>query len=528
MKRILIAILAVVPAWAAETPVILYPGMGAWHHAIGTRNAEAQKFFDQGLSLLYGFNRYEALRSFHKVAELDSQAAMAYWGIAMALGPHVNMDGDGDVDLKAGCEALETGLRLSGVAEGERAYLEAAATRCPAYDPAKYIAAMKALAGRFQDDLDAQTLYAESLMIPIRWKWYAADGTPAAGELEAEHALEGVLRRWPTHAGANHFYIHAVESSKTPERAVPSAQRLMAIVPAAGHLVHMPGHIWLVLGDWETAASVNERAAELDRRYFAASNVSTSAYGGYYLHNLHFILYSRLMQGRRAESLRAAEDVGNGIAPMLKAMPAMAAMMQPFGSWPLFTQVRLGEWATVLKLPRPDDKLTIALAMWHYARALALVARADRAAAVEEQRGFEEARAKVPADSSWGNNRSADVLAMAGEILAARVADSPALAVPHWERAVAMQDALVYDEPPAWYYPVRESLGAALLRAGRAADAEAAFREGIARVPRNGRMLFGLMESLRAQGKNDAAELVRREFDAAWQKADVKLTIDTL
>ncbi len=528
MKRILIAVLAVMPAWAAETPVVLYPGMGAWHHAIATRNADAQKFFDQGLSLLYGFNRYEALRSFRKAAELDSQAAMAYWGIAMALGPHVNMDGDGDVDLKAGCEALQTGLRLTGVAEGERAYLEAAATRCPAYDPAKYIAAMKALAGRFPDDLDAQTLYAESLMIPIRWKWYAADGTPAAGELEAEHALEGVLRRWPTHAGANHFYIHAVESSKTPERAVPSAQRLMAIVPAAGHLVHMPGHIWLVLGDWETAASLNERAAELDRRYFASSNVTTSAYSGYYLHNLHFILYSRLMQGRRAESLRAAEDVQNGMAPMLTAMPAMAAMMQPFAAWPVFTQVRLGEWDAVMKLPRPDDKLSIALAMWHYARTLAFAARGDRAGAVAEQRGFEEARAKVPADSIWGNNRSADVLAMAGEILAARVADSPALAVPHWERAVAMQDALVYDEPPAWYYPVRESFGAALLLAGRAADAEAAFREGIARVPRNGRMLFGLMESLRAQGKNDAAELVRHEFDAAWQKADVKLTIDTL
>jgi hypothetical protein len=290
----------------------------------------------------------------------------------------------------------------------------------------------------------------------------------------------------------------------------------------------MPGHIWLVLGDWETAAIVNERAAEVDRKYFAASNVTASAYSGYYAHNLHFILYSRLMQGRRAESLRAAEEMGKGMAPMLTAMPEMAAMMQPFAAWPVFTQVRLGDWDAVMKQPRPDDKLSIGLAVWHYARVLALVARGDRAAAVEEQRGFEGARAKVGTDPVWGNNRAADVLAMAGEILAARVADSPALAVPHWERAVAMQDALVYDEPPAWYYPVRESLGAALLRAGRAADAEVAFREGIARVPRNGRMLFGLMESLRGQGKNDAAELVRHEFDAAWQKGDVKLTIDSL
>ena len=528
MKRILLAALALTPLWAAETPVALYPGLGAWHHAIATRNVEAQQFFNQGLSLLYGFNRYEALRSFRKAAELDAQAAMAYWGIAMALGPHVNMDGDGDVDLKAGCVALQTGLRVAGIAESERAYLEAAATRCPAYDPGKYIAAMKALAARYPDDLDAQTLYAESLMIPIRWKWYRADGTPAAGELEAERALEGVLRRVPSHAGANHFYIHAVESSKTPERAVPSAQRLMAIVPAAGHLVHMPGHIWLVLGDWETAAIVNERAAEVDRKYFAASNVTSSAYGGYYVHNLHFILYSRLMQGRRAESLKAAEEMGSGMAPMLTAMPEMAAMMQPFAAWPVFARLRLGDWEAVLKVPRPDDKLSIGLGVWHYSRVWAMVARGDRAGALQEQRGFEEARAKVPADAVWGNNRAADVLAMASEVLAARVEDSRALAVPHWERAVTLQDALVYDEPPAWYYPVRESLGAALLQAGRAADAEAVFREGIARIPRNGRMLFGLMESLRAQGKNDAAELVRREFDAAWQKADIKLTIDSL
>jgi hypothetical protein len=266
----------------------------------------------------------------------------------------------------------------------------------------------------------------------------------------------------------------------------------------------------------------------LDRRYFAASNVTGSAYSGYYVHNLHFILYSRLMQGRRAESLRAAAELGKGMAPMMAAMPEMASMMQPFAAWPVFAQVRLGEWDAVLKLPRPDDKLSIGLAMWHYARTLALVARGDGAGVVQERLGFEDARAKVPADSVWGNNRAVDVLAMAGEILAGRVADSPALAVAHWERAVALQDALVYDEPPAWYYPLRESLGAALLRSGRTAEAEAVFREGIARVPRNGRMLFGLMESLRAQGKRDAAELVKSEFDAAWGKADVRLTIDSL
>jgi len=515
--------------WAApETPVALYPGLGAWRHAIATRSPEAQKFFDQGLSLLYGFNRYEALRSFRKASELDSRSAMPYWGIAMALGPHINMDGDGDVDPKAGCEALQTGLRLTGVPDAERAYLDAAAKRCPAYEPQTYAAAMKALAARYPDDLDAQTFYAESLMLPIRWKWYSADGTAAPGEVEAEHVLEGVLRRWPAHPGANHFYIHAVESSTTPERAVPSAQRLMAIVPAAGHLVHMPGHIWLVLGDWETAATVNERAAEVDRRYFAASNVTASAYSGYYVHNLHFILYARLMQGRKAEALRAAGEMKQAMSPMITAMPAMAQMMQPFAAVPVFAQVRVAGWDAILKLPQPNAGLSTSTAVWHYARTLALLARGDRAAALREQREFEAARGKVPADQPWSNNLTSDVLALGTEILAARTAGSPALAVPHWQRAVALQDALIYDEPPPWYYPIRESLGAELIRAGRAAEAEAVFREGISRIPRNGRMLFGLMESLRSQGKSDAAELVRREFEAAWQKADLKLTLDLL
>ncbi len=513
---------------APETPVVLYPGLGSWTHTIFTSSPEAQKFFDQGLNLLYGFNRYEALRSFRKASEIDPHAPMPYWGIAMALGPHINMDGDGDVDLKTGCEALQTGLTQLVIHEVEQAYLEAAFKRCPDYEPQAYASAMRDLSARYPDDLDAQTFFAESLMIPIRWKWYLPDGTAAPGQADAEHALESALRRWPSHPGANHFYIHAVESSKTPERAVPSAQRLMAIVPAAGHLVHMPGHIWLVLGDWETAAIVNERAAEMDRRYFAASNVTSSAYSGYYIHNLHFVLYARMMQGRKAEALRAAEEMSRGMAPMMSAMPEMAQMMQAFQAVPVFAQIRLGEWDSLLKIPQPNASLPISMAVWHYARALALVARGDRSAAEQEQKGYEEARSKVPAAQPWGNNRASDVLVLGSEILLARTAASPALAIPHWRRAVTLQDALIYDEPPAWYYPVRESLGAELLRVERAADAEGVFREGIARSPRNGRMLFGLLQSLRAQGRMGAAEWVRREFEAAWQKADIKLSLDLL
>jgi tetratricopeptide (TPR) repeat protein len=509
----------------AEKPVALLAGLGAWRHPIATKDAEAQKYFDQGLALLYGFNRYESLRSFRKASELDPGAAMAFWGMAMAQGPYINMDGDPTFDQKASCAAVEAGLKLTGAPARERAYLEAAATRCPEERAQAYIDAMRALAARYPDDLDAATLYAESLMVPVRWHWYGADGTAAAGVAEAERALEGVLRRWPEHPGANHYYIHAVESSRTPERGIPSAQRLMGVVPEAGHLVHMPGHIWLAVGDYEMAASVNERAAEVDRQYFAATNVTAGSYGMYYAHNLHFIAYARWMQGRAVDGIRAADALTSVLVPMVQAMPEM---VDSFLAIAIFGRVRFGDWLGILQIRPPSDRLPLTTATFRYARALALMGSKDRAGALREQSGFEAVRAKAPADAMWGNNKAAPVLALASEVLAARVAASVAEALPHWERAVALQDALVYDEPPAWYYPVRESWGAALLRAGKAAEAERVFREGLKRSPRNGRMLFGLMESLRGLGKTEASEWVRKEFEANWAKADVTLRIDEM
>jgi tetratricopeptide (TPR) repeat protein len=504
--------------------VALLKGMGPWRHAIATRSAEAQKYFDQGLALLYGFNRYEALRSFRKATELDPQALMGYWGMAMAQGPYINMDGDPSYDLKGACAAVEAGRKVAGAPAQEKEYMDAVATWCPEYPPPAYIEAMRALSGRYPDDLDALTLYADSLMIPTRWHWYGADGKPAAGVSEAERALEEVMRRWPQHPGANHLYIHAVESSPTPERAIPSAQRLMGIMPGAGHMVHMPAHIWLVTGDWETAAGVNERAAAVDREYFATTNVTGGTYTPYYLHNLDFIRYARSMQGRKADALRAAGVLESANAPMAQAMPEMADAVYPVV---LFTHLRFQDWDYVLRSPKPDDKRKVGVVSWHYARAVALAARGDAAAAAREKEAFESARAAVWADQPWGQNKAGNVLAMASETLAARLA-APREAVAHWQRAVSLQDALTYDEPPAWYYPLRESLGAALLRAGQAGEAEKAFRDGVKRSPRNGRMLFGLLESLKAQNKTEAANAVRREFDAAWAKADVMLRIEDL
>lgn len=506
----------------SEKPVVLHKGLGTYSRVIVTNNPETQKFFDQGLKLLYGFNRYEALRSFRRAAELDPQAAMPYWGIGMATAPHINMEFEGDVDMKKSCEALE---RAQGLAKSalEQAWVKAAQGRCPQDDPERYIAAARALSEAYPDDLDAATFYAESIMIPVRWQWFQRDGSPSGQMAEAIRVLEQVMRRHQEHPGANHLYIHAVEMSPSPERAIASAQRLMGTVPASGHLVHMPGHIWLQLGEWELAANVNERASQLDREYFAATGVE-SAYVGYYLHNMHFIAYARSMQGRGAEAIAAADRIAADAAPLLAAMPEN---VEPFAAYPWLMRVRFGQWDELLKMPEPAEKLLVGRALRHWARCLAFAAKGQREAALREQTAFAAAKAALPAERPWSSSKAADVLTLAEALLAGRLAD-PAAAVEHFHRAVSVQDGLNYDEPPPWYQPLREAWGGALLRNGQAAEAETVFREGLRRTPHNGRMLFGLWKSLEAQGKADAAAMVRREFERDWAKAEVKLRVEDL
>jgi tetratricopeptide (TPR) repeat protein len=519
--RTLLALLPLL-AFAQEKPVALLEGTGNWKHQIATKSTEAQRFFDQGLSMMFGFNRYESLRSFRKAAELDPSAAMPHWGIAMATGPYINMDGEPTYDIKTSCAAADAGLKLARESR-ERAYLEAVKSRCPDFaNPDAYIAAMRAVSERWPDDLDAATLYADAIMIRSRWKWYTAAGQPAQGMPDAERALEGVLRRWPQHPGANHLYIHAVESSSTPERAIPSAQRLMALTPSEGHMVHMPGHIWLVFGEWDWAADVNERAAQVDRDYFAATGVTEGSYPMYYWHNLSFVAYARSMQGNRAAALKAADTMYHAMEPMAKSMPEMLDGMISLPKLPL---LRFGEWERILKEPKPPASQKVTTALWHYSRAMAYAGRKDTTNAAGEQRVFEDARKSLGADAAWGQNKAADLLAFVSELLAARLGENP---VARLRKAVEMQDAFVYDEPPAWHYPVRESLGAALMKANQPAEAEKVFREGVRRSPKNGRMLFGLMESLKAQNKTEDAAWVEREFQAAWSKADVKLKLDDL
>jgi tetratricopeptide (TPR) repeat protein len=298
----------------------------------------------------------------------------------------------------------------------------------------------------------------------------------------------------------------------------------MGIVPAAGHMVHMPGHIWLVLGDFNNAVAVNERAAEVDRKYFEQTGV-IGTYYPYYLHNLQFILYARSMQGRLADTNKAARQMAEAVKPMAQVMPDMAGM---FASTITMAQLRLCQWDRVLAIEHPKTEDAVTLALWHHARALAFAGKKQLNEARQEQAKFEEIRKKIDPNLPWITNKTGDVMNVASAILNARLESSPAAAVPKWKEAVRLQDGLAYDEPPAWYYPIRESLGAALLQSGNAAAAENVFREGLSRSPNNGRMLFGLLESLKAQGNADGVSWAQLEFDSAWKGADIQLRLEDL
>jgi tetratricopeptide (TPR) repeat protein len=527
----------------ANTPagtgaVTLLPGLGAHHYPISTANAEAQRFFDQGLVLVYAFNHDEAARSFRRAAELDPQAAMAYWGIALAAAPNYNSTTMDDARRKTADEAIRKALALSANApEHERAYIEAMRKRLPTEAGADqlklsldYKEAMGAIMRRYPDDLEAATLYADASMILNAWKLWLPTGAAAPGTEEIVSVLESVLRRDPNHIGANHLYIHAVEASAQAERALPSADRLGALAPAAGHLVHMPAHIYQRIGDYESSARVNELAARADRAYMeATSGAEHGIYtAAYYSHNLHFLAAAYSMQGRFADALKAAEQLESNVRPRLEGMN----FLEDFLPTKTLLLVRFRRWDDMLKTPQPAASLTYTRALWHWGRALAQAATGKTAEAQAEQKVFEAAVKALPEGARFGANAGRDVLRVAGYVLAARIAGARGerkLAVELFRQAVLVEDSLFYNEPPDWYYPPsRESLGGALLASGEYAEAEQVFREDLERNRRNGRSLFGLAESLKAQGKTRAAALVRQEFERAWKNADAPLKVSDL
>ncbi len=520
-----------------ERPVELLPGLGDARVPITTQDERAQAFFDQGMALLYGFNHDEAARSFRRASELDPDAAMPYWGLALAIGPNYNDTAVDAARAKATHDAVQAALaRAPRSSEREQAYIRAIARRYASADPDSdwlafhhdYSAAMRELVLTYPDDLDAATLFAESLMMLRPWQLWTLSGEPAPGTLELVAVLESVLRRNPDHAGANHFYIHAVEASKNLERAIPSAERLMTLVPGAGHLVHMPGHIYLQTGDYELAAKTNVAAAEADRVFVERSGASGMYPLMYWTHNIHFIAYARMQQGRYDEALAAAREMVGNVAQGIAGMQ----MLEGFATYPLSVMLAFRDTAAILAEPSPPADLELVQAFWHYARGVAHAARGEVAEAETERSAFAAAVAAVPEDDRFLiNNTAADFLAVAGAVLdaelaAARGETEESLAL--WSTAALRQTALQYDEPPPWYEPVAQREAFALLRAGRSAEAEAVFRAALAAKPRDGRLLFGLAESLRAQGREGDASLVERQLADAWDSSAVVLRAEDL
>ncbi|HQR10182.1 MAG TPA: hypothetical protein PLW68_02540 [Casimicrobiaceae bacterium] len=506
------------------------PGLGPVHHPVTTRNKQAQAYFDQGMRLLFAFNHEAAIKSFTYAWELDSKLAMAKWGIAYALGPNINRPMDPEAH-KAAYEALQKAIALkSGVSTAERTYIDALAKRYSANADADveplqvaYKDAMRDLVRRYPNDNDAAVLYAESLMDLNPWKFWAPDGTPAEGTLELVAVLERVLARAPNHTGANHYYIHAVEASPHPEKALPSARRLATLAPSAGHLVHMPAHVYIRTGNYLEAAHANVEAAKADERLVATGGDSSTFYLiNYYGHNLHFLAIANAFAGNSRDALTAAKRLYEVEAPRIKEVP----LVDGFLMTPSLILVDFERWDEILSLPEPAFEAPITGAMWHLARTLAFAAKGQADDARTERARFAEVARVLSKSIEYGNN-NAELLAMVAtpylDGRLAMMAGDTMAAITYFRKAVTAEDALTYDEPPGWYLPSRNSLGAALLRAGDLPAAEKVFRDELAIHAESGRALFGLRAALAGQGRDREALAVQKRFDRAWRAADVVL-----
>jgi tetratricopeptide (TPR) repeat protein len=522
---------------AKEHPVTLVTGLGDLHHPVSTKNPQAQQFFDQGLRFIYAFNHDEAARSFQHAAELDPKLAMAYWGVAEAVGPNYNDPADPD-RYKHAHDAVQQAVDLSGSASAsEQAYIHALAKRFPADAKSdlkkaaeEYRDAMRQVVKEFPDDLDAATLFAEAGMNLHPWGLWHVDGTPEAGTDEIVSTLESVMKRDPNHLGAIHYYIHAVEASPTPERALAGANKLAELAPNAGHIVHMPAHVYIRTGDYEAAVKTNEQAAAVDRAYIKATGVQGIYPMMYYSHNLHFIAMCSAMNGNYAESVKNAQLLVENVGPHVKEMPPLEGFM----TIPVAVQIRFHRWDEILKMPQPDAAMKTATVFWHFGRGLALAGTGKISEAEAEYKIVSDAEAATPPDVIFQmpiNNKAKDIMKISKDVLGAKIAlakkdNSGAIAM--LRDAVTIQDTLKYGEPPDWFFPVRESLGAALLMNGDAAGAEKVFRDDLERNLRNPRSLWGLHQSLVEQKRDYDAGFIQKEFEASWKGGKQALTVDDL
>jgi tetratricopeptide (TPR) repeat protein len=515
---------------AEEAAPPLFEGLGGFSRKVTTVSPEAQRYFDQGLAFLYAFNHDEAIRAFRRAGELDPACSMAFWGVAVANGPHINNPVVPEDRAKAAWEALKQAQALaSGASQVERALIEALASRYALPQPEDrkpleqaYADAMRKVWTVFPKDADVGALFAEALADLRPWDLWMPDGQPQPGTDELLATLQSVLALDPRHPLANHLTIHAVEASPHPEKADQAADALRDLQPGLGHLVHMPSHVDVRRGRWQEAITANAKAISADRRYTILSP-EQGFYRLYMAHNHHMLTYAAMMTGQSALALRTIREMVADIPlEFFKANPFADGFM----AMPLEVMMRFGRWDEILAEPPFPDYVPISRSLRHYARAVAHAAKDDVPSALAEQAAFAEARKLVTKEAFFGNNSGWDVLDVAesfmrGEILFRSGKVDEGLAA--LREAAAREDKLRYDEPPDWIQPVRHALGAALLQAGRFAEAEAAFREDLAKLPGNGWGLYGLSRALQLQKKADEARAVEEQFDAAWKQADVKI-----
>jgi tetratricopeptide (TPR) repeat protein len=525
---------ATVASWAKGA--LILPDLGNHHRTVSTQNKEAQVYFDQGLRLIYGFNHDESTRSFAKASELDPTCAMCFWGVAITLGPNYNVPMLPD---RAGVawEALQKAQALSSKASPvEQALIAALAKRYkgaeplppPAMQPFNeaYAAAMREVAKKYASDDDVQVLFAESLMDADPWKLWTLDGKPGRYTAEILGTLDVVLKRAPQHPGANHYYIHSIEASQTPEKGVVMADRLAALMPGAGHVVHMPAHIYQRVGRYSDAAETNRKAIAVDEQYMKRTT-PPGYYPMYVSHNAGFLSYAASMLGRGEEALSSARAAAKSVPPpMVDMMPGMDF----FVSEHLFAMVRFAKWDELVAEPRPSAKYQVMTALWLHGHGMGLASKGKLDEAMKDHAELVALRDKIPADMRAGNTPAQDVAALAAKILEARIAEmgKKPTALALWAEAVALEDKTAYSEPADWYYPVRHFYGAALLVANKAKDAEAVYKADLKRNPGNGWALAGLVAAQKAQKKTQDAAATQKELDKAWKNADVKITTSIL
>jgi tetratricopeptide (TPR) repeat protein len=519
-----------------QTAAQLFPRMGDHTWLVTTDSPRAQRYFDQGLTWAYAFNHDEAIRTFTEAARLDPECAMAWWGVALCHGPHINFPMMPPERSQAAWAALANAQACKHLASPkEQALIDALAARYA--DPAPedrtpldqaYADAMRKVWQRYPDDSNIATLYGEALMDLHPWDLWTVQRQPRPGAKEVLTVLEAALRLDPDHPGANHLYIHAVEPSAHPEKANAAADQLRDLVPASGHLVHMPSHIDVLTGRWDEAVIQNQKAMKTDRWYRKRSP-RQGFYRVYMFHNSHMLAFAGMMSGRYELALAAARDVIESVPEDYKR--ENAALVDPYMGAVYDVLKRFGKWDAILAEPAPPEYLPITTAMWRYSRGLAYAAKGEVPHARAEQAAFRAAKAAVPADALMAINPAHDILTIAEHMLAGEIA----LALEDYDAAadalrqgIAVEDRLRYMEPPEWIQPVRHTLGAVQMKAQRFAEAEAAYRADLKRWPANGWSLYGLTRSLRAQGKDQEADAVEAEFRKTWQHADTPIASSCL